>query len=125
MANVQAESWDRAMGRFGAIFQQPLTRPAFRVDRRAAVTRTLRGRALGVLLGLGVAASRADAGCANPFVDRTPLTDLGTGTYNGYQGGLYPGGTNERPASHDRDLDRTGRLLLLDAAGNPDALNGV
>jgi hypothetical protein len=31
------------------------------------------------------------------------LTDLGTGTYQGYEGGLYPGGSNVRPAGHDAD----------------------
>jgi hypothetical protein len=30
-----------------------------------------------------------------------PLTALGAGTYQGYQGGLYPGGSNTRPAAHD------------------------
>jgi hypothetical protein len=32
-----------------------------------------------------------------------PITDLGTGLYLGSQGGLYPGGVNVRPASHDAD----------------------
>jgi len=30
----------------------------------------------------------------------TPLTDLGTGTYLGEQGGLYPGGSNTPPMAH-------------------------
>src|SRR6516165_1872985 len=29
----------------------------------------------------------------------TPLNDLGTGFYNGQEGGLYPNGTDVRPAS--------------------------
>ncbi|MGD0988074.1 MAG: choice-of-anchor D domain-containing protein [Candidatus Sulfotelmatobacter sp.] len=36
------------------------------------------------------------AGTNNPLV---PLTDLGTGTYLGYEGGLYPNGSNTPPAS--------------------------
>lgn len=50
-----------------------------------------------------------------------PLTDLGPGTYLGQQGGLYPNGSNVRPADHDA----AGVLLAqsiqpLDASGNPD-----
>lgn len=59
--------------------------------------------------------------CSHTSTGITPLTDLGTGTYQGFQGGLYPGGTNMRPASHDL----AGVLLAqqiepLDALGNPD-----
>jgi hypothetical protein len=39
--------------------------------------------------------------CAVTTVGRTPLNDLGPGTYQGMQGGLYPGGANERPPAHD------------------------
>lgn len=34
-------------------------------------------------------------------VGLTPLTELGRGTYHGAQGGLYPGGSNERPSAHE------------------------
>ena len=30
-----------------------------------------------------------------------PLTELGSGSYHGAQGGLYPGGSNERPLAHE------------------------
>src|SRR5437867_1185280 len=62
--------------------------------------------------------------CAGTSVGKIPINDLGTGTYQGQQGGLYPGGSNLRPASHDRDLDRVGRVMLLNPQGQPDALNG-
>lgn len=31
----------------------------------------------------------------------TPLTDFGRATYRGFQGGLYPNGSNQRPAAHN------------------------
>jgi hypothetical protein len=51
-----------------------------------------------------------------------PLTDLGTGDYHGFQGGLYPDGKNERPAAHEA----AGRALAaqvrpLDVDGKPSA----
>ncbi|MCI0410138.1 MAG: hypothetical protein L0191_16540 [Acidobacteria bacterium] len=64
------------------------------------------------------------ANCNGTSVGFLPLNDLGTGTYQGYEGGLYPGGSNVRPASHDQDLDRVGRVMLLDPQGLPDAANG-
>ena len=39
--------------------------------------------------------------CTTISVGKTPLNDLGTGFYQGYQGGLYPDGSNLRPAHHD------------------------
>src|SRR5437764_13337308 len=41
---------------------------------------------------------------APPKVDTSklkPLTELGPREYQGKQGGLYPGGRNERPAAHE------------------------
>jgi hypothetical protein len=44
-------------------------------------------------------------------VDLTPLTDLGTGTYQGYAGGLYPHGANQAPASYvQAGLDRAAQV---------------
>jgi hypothetical protein len=39
--------------------------------------------------------------CAGTSSGLVPLTDLGAGMYQGFQGGLYPGGANARPAAHD------------------------
>ena len=38
--------------------------------------------------------------CSNTSVGLTPINDLGTGFYRGWQGGLYPGGSNAMPAEH-------------------------
>jgi hypothetical protein len=57
-------------------------------------------------------------GTSNPLV---PVTDLGTGTYLGTEGGLYPNGSNVMPASHDADgVALADAIQPLDANGNPD-----
>ena len=51
-----------------------------------------------------------------------PLTDLGTGKYEGFEGGLYPDGTNTRPASHEAaGLALARQIQPLDAEGKPSA----
>jgi hypothetical protein len=62
--------------------------------------------------------------CAGTSVGFVPLEDMGVILYQGFDGGLYPDGSNFRPAAHDQSLDRLGRVLLLDAQGHPDPLNG-
>ncbi len=51
-----------------------------------------------ILLTVGLTASTGGstsaANCANTSVAFTPLTDLKTGKYQSFQGGLYPGGKN-------------------------------
>jgi hypothetical protein len=39
--------------------------------------------------------------CSNTSTGLIPLIDLGTGSYQGFQGGLYPSGLNTRPAVHE------------------------
>jgi hypothetical protein len=52
---------------------------------------------------------------------RVALTDLGTGTYKGFVGGLYPGGVNEMPADHRRaGMAQSAAIVPRDTAGNPD-----
>jgi hypothetical protein len=57
----------------------------------------------------------------NTSTPLVPLTDLGTGTYQGYEGGLYTSGSNVRPAAHDvAGVDLAQSIQPLDANGNPD-----
>ncbi len=93
--------------------------PARPRTRRAALA------AAGALLAL-LPAGQALAGgnCAGTSTGRVPLLDLGPGLYLGFEGGLYPGGTNVRPAAHDAGADRLARPRLLDPTGAPDPLNG-
>ena len=54
-----------------------------------------------------------------------PLIDFGTGTYRGSQGGLYPGGSNVRPAAHNAaGLSIAQSISPLNNAGSIDVANG-
>lgn len=62
------------------------------------------------------------ANCANTFVGFTPLIDLGIGTYKGFEGGLYPSGSNQPPATYlQAGLARAQAIQPLDREGRPDA----
>jgi hypothetical protein len=77
-------------------------------------------------LTIGVSAATG-SNCANISFNvpgtSTPivaLSDLGTGTYVGEEGGLYPSGSNVRPASHDNDGVTFAKAIQpLDGNGNP------
>ncbi|RME01207.1 MAG: hypothetical protein D6814_01950, partial [Calditrichaeota bacterium] len=47
---------------------------------------------------LNPAANFADGNCNKTSVGKTPLIDMGSNAYKGFEGGLYPGGTNTPPA---------------------------
>ncbi len=81
-----------------------------------------------VKMTMGVAATVVGANCnpidwdiahtTNPLV---PLTDLGTGTYLGYEGGLYPNGSNTPPPSQlAAAMSYADNIGPLNAAGQPD-----
>lgn len=49
-----------------------------------------------------------------------PLTELGSEEYQGFVGGLYPKGQNERPADHERaGIALAKQVRPLDASGKP------
>ena len=55
-----------------------------------------------------------------------PLTDLGTGSYQSKQGGLYSGGFNVRPATHEAaGLALAQAIQPRDGNGIPDSTNGT
>jgi hypothetical protein len=78
------------------------------------------------LLTLGVYANLGDncndltfdvPGTSTPMV---ALNDLGTGTYQGSEGGLYSDGSNVRPAGHDSDgVGFADAIQPLNSSGNP------
>src|SRR2546425_12674925 len=53
---------------------------------------------------------------------RRPITDLGTGCYLQYRGGLYPNGENALSGAHlAAGLAAAARIAPLDVAGQPTA----
>ena len=63
--------------------------------------------------------------CGAPSTGFIPINDLGSGTYNGWTGGIYPGGSNYIPPVHkSAGLQMASQIQCLDANGNPDPING-
>ncbi len=71
--------------------------------------------------------------CTLPFEPVSlPLTELGNTPYvrmdgqqTDFMGGLYPGGSNQRPAAHEAaGLAAAARIQPLNQNGNPDPVNG-
>jgi hypothetical protein len=75
-------------------------------------------------LTLPVALASTQANCSdieypNSSTPNIPITDLGTGAYMGEEGGLYPNGSNVRPASHDASGVTIAQAIQpLDSNGN-------
>ncbi|GAA2711199.1 hypothetical protein ACFY2R_29660 [Micromonospora olivasterospora] len=77
-------------------------------------------RALAALTAFAAVAvvGMPDAVAAGPV----PINDLGSGTYLGFQGGLYPAGSNAMPGAHRTvGVNRALRVRPVDTAGNPSA----
>ena len=77
---------------------------------------------LGILvLTVSLAASAWSAAqaqnCSQTSVGLTPINDLGTGLYQGEQGGLYPGGSNVRPPGYESQMEG---VVPLGPDGSPD-----
>ena len=74
---------------------------------------------LGVWANLGDNCNDISFDVPNTTTPMVALNDLGTGTYQGYEGGLYPNGSNVRPASHDSDgVAFAQGIVPLDQNGN-------
>ncbi len=61
----------------------------------------------------------------NLITSATPLIDFGTATYRGFQGGLYPNISNQRPAAHNEAGIAIAKAIKpLNSSGAIDDLNG-
>lgn len=68
-----------------------------------------------------IALSIALASTAHAQTGLIPLNDLGSGTHQGFQGGLYPGGVNVPPPAHlTAALQKANEIVPRNAAGSPD-----
>jgi hypothetical protein len=66
-------------------------------------------------------ASASAQNCSNTSVGFTPLIDLGPGFYQGFEGGLYPGGSIVRPMAHEiAGLGEVTQIVPRNAQGQPD-----
>jgi hypothetical protein len=75
-------------------------------------------------VGLAAATTVACSNTASPpgpaVPPRVPLSELGAGTYKGFPGGLYPGGSNSEPGAHAAaGIARAQGIVPLDTAGIP------
>jgi hypothetical protein len=83
-------------------------------------------RAFLISAGLVILSSSADAAAgqqaATPSFVATPLIDLGSRTYKGFSGGLYPHGRSAMPAAQSAaGITRAQRIRPLDRNGHPSA----
>src|SRR6266536_670166 len=61
----------------------------------------------------------------NVITTPAPLIDFGSATYRGFQGGLYPGGSNQRPPAHNAaGISIAQSIQPLNTAGTVDVTNG-
>jgi hypothetical protein len=75
---------------------------------------------LGVYANMGDSCNNLSWDVVNSSTPIVALTDLGTGTYLGYEGGLYPNGVNARPATIDSyGVGLAQEIQPLDSNGNP------
>ena len=71
--------------------------------------------------GSALAQAHNDIDCTLDSTGKTPIIDLGDEAYLGAQGGLYPRGSNEIPATHEAlGMMRAAEITPRDESGNPD-----
>ncbi|HLQ36935.1 MAG TPA: hypothetical protein VK348_03980 [Planctomycetota bacterium] len=71
-------------------------------------------------LCLGIASALRAQNCAGTSIGAVPLSDLGTGTYQGFEGGLYGSGLNVPPPAHRAlGLAAAATVTPRSAAGAP------
>lgn len=78
-----------------------------------------------VLMAVLAAARAYGQNCAKTSVGFTPLSELGTGIYKNFSGGLYPQGSNFPPPAHlAAGLSLAAQIIPRNAAGTVDTLSG-
>ncbi len=94
------------------------------VTMRSHPTSLVLGLLLLTAVGFVPRAARGD--CSLTSTGNIPLPDLGTGFYLGFEGGLYPSGSDTRPTEHETaGLAEANQVKPLDATGNVDNSHGI
>lgn len=79
-----------------------------------------------VVIAAGLLPLGARGDCSLTTTGDVPLPDLGTGNYLGFRGGLYPNGSDTRPAQHQAaGIAEANQIKPLDASGNTDNAHGT
>ncbi|MEO5718237.1 MAG: PKD domain-containing protein [Chthoniobacterales bacterium] len=87
--------------------------------------RHLRTLSLLAVALLGMTSRAAQGNCSLVFTGNIPLPDLGAATYQGFQGGLYPNGSNTPAVAHGAaGLAQAAHIIPLNSAGLPDEVQG-
>jgi len=74
-----------------------------------------------LVLSVPAAAQEEAIDCSLTSTGLVPIPDLGTESYQGEQGGLYPGGSNQIPEDHQAlGLWRAAQIVPRNSAGEPD-----
>lgn len=61
-----------------------------------------------------------------PLAAQTPISEMGTTTYQGFQGGLYPSGSNDPPAAHrNAAINAANKVKPLNATGVADTRGAI
>lgn len=117
----------RIMGSDQSPVKDRLKAPEFKVDAavmfKVGRMQGKRGVLEGLKLGGPGGADRTGRDPPEKFDTSalTPLTELGTGKYHEFEGGLYPGGSNKRPADHEAaGIALAKTIEPLAASGKPD-----
>jgi hypothetical protein len=80
---------------------------------------------LGIVV-FAICSGASGSNCNGTSTGYVPLMDLGTGMYQGYEGGLYPGGVNQPPAAHfAAGLHEAMQIRKLDINGNPSSTGKI
>jgi hypothetical protein len=77
-------------------------------------------------LGPAAPALSSTTNCSQTSTGNVAIPDLGTGTYQGEQGGLYPGGSNVAPPAYRSAGVQAGQSVVpLDTSGNASAAGNI
>ncbi len=90
------------------------------MTRTPAIRITTALRRMALLAAIAITVALAPGGHADADTGFVPLSDLGTGTYLGFEGGLYENGYNTVPGDHHAaGLAKAGQVQPLDVTGAP------